>query len=308
MKTIWVLDNSLKLDPYSLHELEILCLIASVSNWKSLYPENERFLYCDTSVHQYLESIGILDLWDRIDTEKLSVPDNLNRRPFWAASKIKVLKDIQAPFIIMDCDLYFKNNSLDLKELEKYDLVTSHLEETSGIYPGRLDPYSKYGLDDSGLNFIWNTTHAFNVCFFYIGNEKLRNDYFNLSFRAMEKLSTKFGDDPHLNGNQMIFWEQKILKEFSDLYESKTSLLSKYFIKRREWERELPNGYETLNMDDSYFHLDTIKRFARIDQNLFLDNKSKILNSILENSGADFCKRIFESIKISNQIFNSNPW
>lgn len=308
MKTIWVLDNSLKLDPYSLHEIELLALIASVANWKSMYPQCERFLYCDSSVHLYLEKIGILDLWDHVDTTKLDLPDNLNRVPFWAASKIKVLKDIEAPFIIMDCDLFFKKPGLNLDLLKDFDLVASHLEEATGIYPTRLDPYCREALEKSEVKFGWKTSHSFNVSFLYIGNEKLRSNYFNLAFYKMEEISKRFKNDPGLNGRQMIFWEQKILKEFADLYSNKVALLSKDIIKRGEWKKDLPDGYHSLGLDDSYFHLDTIKRFARIDQNLFSDIKGEILKSILENTDQNFCKSVFESVKKSNLIFESNKW
>ena len=85
----------------------------SVSNWKKMHPEHETYLYCCNSVYNYLKKLNILNLWDFIDTEELSIPDKVNRRAFWAASKLKCIRNIEAPFIIIDCDLYFKRKSLD---------------------------------------------------------------------------------------------------------------------------------------------------------------------------------------------------
>ncbi len=285
MKTIWVLEDIKKDGEFFLHEVELVCLIASVSNWKVLYPECETVIYVCPSVYNYLEKIGILNLWDSVETNPLSKSDNINRRAFWTASKLKCMKNIEAPFIMMDCDLYFKRKTFEIKDLSKYDIIVNQIEEGVKVYPSIKDKILNQIVNEYPIKFGWKNTHSTNVSFLYINNEDFRMEYANISLEWMEILSQRFWDDPDLNGKYMVFCEQKILKELGDLRVQKIAALSpQFFFGEENTILNIPDEYGTFSMNDSldYSHLHANKRFVLKDRSLFLDIRSDILQSILD--------------------------
>lgn len=297
MKVIWVLENIKKGHKFFLPEIELLGLIASISNWKILYPETNTHLYCDSSVFEYLDRIEILDLWDNIHTDELDAEDKINRKAFWAASKIKVLRNVEAPFIIMDCDLYFKRRSIDLNSFQNFDIITNQIEDGLGYYPTKRDPIIKEMNDP----FKYKSSHAFNVAFLYIGSEKIRKEYTELAYSWMEDLSAKNYEPGVLNGKHMIFCEQKMLKEFSDLYDSKIACLADHSIRGAEEIIPIIEGYESLNLGNSdYVHLHRLKSRVKFNSGLFKDTRSDIIRSIYDLS-TEMSKKAFSALKLSNQ-------
>lgn len=297
MKVIWVLENIKKDHKFFLPEIELLGLIASISNWKTLYPETITHLYCDSSVLEYLEKIEIIELWDVIHTEELDSQDLIDRRPFWAASKIKILKGIKTPFIIMDCDLYFKKRCIDIDSLSEFDVVVNQIEDGAGYYPTKRDPIIK----DMNDPFDYKSSHAFNVSFLYIGNEKIRKEYTDLSYRWMEDLSLKNPNSTSLNGKHMIFCEQKMLKEFSVIHNARVACLADHMIKGAEDKIPMEGEYKSFNLSDSdYLHLHRLKSRVKSNSSLFLDTRSDIIKSI-GNIDKKLAKRAFTALKLSNE-------
>ena len=295
MKVIWVLENIKKGHNFFLPEIELLGLIASISNWKILYPKTSTHLYCDSSVLKYLDKIEISDLWETIHTTELDSRDLIDRKPFWAASKIKVIKEIEAPFIIMDCDLYFKDRCLDLESFSDFDIVTNQIENGIGYYPTKRDPVIKDMIDPFG----YKSSHAFNVAFLYIGDERIRKEYTELAYSWMEDLSVK--NDESLNGKCMIFCEQKMLKEFADLYDARIICLADHSIKGAEEKIPIIDGYKTLDLNDSnYVHLHRLKSRVKYNSGLFLDTRSNIIKSIY-NLDKQMAKKAFYALKLSNE-------
>jgi hypothetical protein len=296
MKVIWVLENIKKGHSFFLPEIELLGLTASILNWKKLYPETDTHLYCDTSVLEYLKKVEIAELWDNLHTKELDSEDTIDRKPFWAASKIKVLAEIEAPFIIMDCDLYFKKKSIDLNDLLNFDIVTNQIEDGLGYYPTKRDPVIK----DMNDSFGYKTGHAFNVAFLYIGNERVRKEYTDIAYEWMDMLSNKYKDPGILNGKHMIFCEQKILKEISDAYNSNVACLSDHSIKGAEEKIPLLEGYESFDLTDlDYVHLHRLKSRVKNNSSLFLDTRSDIIRSIYDLS-KEGSKIAFNALKLSN--------
>jgi len=295
MKVIWVLENIKKGHKFFLPEIELLGLIASVSNWRILYPETSTHLYCDSSVLEYLNKIEISDLWETVHTDELDSSDLIDRKHFWAASKIKVIREIEAPFIIMDCDLYFKNRCLDLDSFSNFDIITNQIEDGIGYYPTKRDSIIKDMIDP----FKYRSSHAFNVAFLYIGDERIRKEYTDLAYSWMEDLSAK--NEESLSGKHMIFCEQKMLKEFADLYDARIICLADHMIKGAEEKIPMIDGYKTLNLNDSnYIHLHRLKSRVKSNTGLFLDTRSDVIKSIY-NLDKIMAKRSFSALKLSNE-------
>lgn len=307
MKTVWVLE-SLKGKDFFLHEIELICLIASVSNWKKIYPECNTYLYCCSSVYNYLEELNILNLWDFVDTKELSTGDKVNRRAFWAASKLKCIRNIEAPFVLMDCDLYFKRKFFELEDLSQFDIVVNQIEEGANVYPSIRDRILSDIVNRYPIKYEWRTTHSPNVSFLYMKDEVFRNEYVETAWEWMDDLSQRFWDDPDLNGKYMIFCEQKLLKEISDLRGMKMAALSHnfYFNEQRKIEK-LPDSYGTFILDGTldYFHLHNKKRLVLSDKNLFLDLRSDIIQSIIDLDSFN-TKDLFWIIEKNKKIISND--
>jgi hypothetical protein len=302
MKTVWVLE-SLKGENFFLHEVELVCLIASVSNWKKIYPECKTYLYCCNSVYEYLKELNILNLWDFVSTEELSTEDKVNRRAFWAASKLKCIRNIEAPFVMIDCDLYFKRKGFDLNQLSGFDILVNQIEEGANVYPSIRDKILKETVSEYHTRYGWKTTHSPNVSFLYIRDDDFRKEYAETAWEWMENLSGKFWDDPDLNGKYMIFCEQKLLKEISDLRNTKMAALSNnFFFNEEKTEINLPEEYESFSLSSpDYFHLHSKKRHVLENLNLFLDVRSDILKSIIDLDSFN-TKDLFQIIEKNKKI------
>lgn len=305
MKAVWVLENIKKDKEFYLHEVEILCLIASVSNWKVLYPNCKTHLYCCLSVYKYLDTLQILNLWDFVSTEELSEDDKVNRRAFWAASKLKCIRSVEAPFALIDCDLYFKEKKIELEDLAKFDIVVNQVEEGVYVYPSIKDKILKDLVNEYPIKFGWKNTHSTNVSFLYIKDDDFRKEYAQISWEWMEKLSERFWDDPELNGKYMVFCEQKLLKEIADLRDKKIAALSSnFFFGEEKIILSIPEEYGTFSLNDNwdYHHLHSDKRTVLRDQNLFLDTRSQIIKSIVTLNS--FSPKLLYEITLKNRTLN----
>jgi len=302
MKTIWVLEDIKKDGDFFLHEVELVCLIASVSNWKVLYPECKTVIHVCPSVYNYFEKIGILNIWDVVETDSLSKEDNINRRAFWTASKLKCIKNIKAPFIMMDCDLYFKRKKIEIEDLSKHDIIVNQIEEGVKVYPSIKDKILNQIVNEYPIKFGWKNTHSTNVSFLYIKNDDFRKEYADISWEWMETLSQRFWYDPDLNGKYMVFCEQKILKELGDLRVQKIAALSpQFFFGEENTILKLPDEYGTFSMNDTadYSHLHANKRFVLKDRGLFLDIRSDIIESMVNLNS--FSMKLLHQILLKNK-------
>ena len=302
MKTIWVLEDIKKEGEFFLHEVELVCLIASVCNWKVLYPECKTILYACPSVFNYLQKLEILSIWEEIKTEELSKEDLVSRRAFWTASKIKCIKNVEAPFIIMDCDLYFKRKIFEIGDLSKYDIIVNQIEEGIKVYPSIKDKILNQIVNEYPIKFGWKNTHSTNVSFLYIKNDDFRSEYTDISWEWMEILSQRFWDDPDLNGKYMVFCEQKLLKEIGDLRSQKIAALSsQFFFGEENTILDLPDEYDTFSMNDNldYSHLHANKRFVLQDKGLFLDIRSDIIESMVNLNS--FSMKLLYQILLKNR-------
>ena len=226
IKAVWVLENFGT--EFTMDEVEVLYLRASVSQWKALKPGMPCYLICTETVKAYLETVGALSGFDGIDTEILSSTDNVRRSPFWAAPKIKAMKSIGSPFVMMDNDLFIQNAtplSQDDADLLNGDnpLVVNYLEDGYEHYISSDDLL----LSTAGITDLYPPDYeawAYNVSFLYIREDSFKTTYANRAWDWMEKLSAVYQEPSidkstpkwkmvpsNLHGGYMVFAEQKLL-------------------------------------------------------------------------------------------------
>lgn len=204
-------------------ELEYLYLAASSLSFTRIHGKLKKILYCTKDVYEYLKNIDSLFLWDEIDTELLSEQDTIDRFSFFAAAKIKIIKKIESPFIMIDNDLFFKCERFNLQDLEKNDIIVNYHEIGAGYYMNAKD----FVLKKSGIKNFFPpdpNRNAYNVSFLYIKNEYFRKEYSEISYDWMEKISAVGGG----HGGHMIFCEQKLLYDLCKKYSLDVKTLIPY--------------------------------------------------------------------------------
>ena len=101
MKTLWVLEN-IKGKKSFYNKFDFLMMFASVVQWKKHHPDFHCVLYADKMTLEVITNLGAKKLWD--ETQVLKTNKSINKRVFWAASKLQALRFLEEPVIIMDND------------------------------------------------------------------------------------------------------------------------------------------------------------------------------------------------------------
>jgi len=198
MNIVWCAEH---MSFYS--NLEKAFLYTSILTWKHFYPEHTTNLYCDSHSKQLISDMGILSLWDSVNTEVLDKKQyEFNEDAFWASAKLKVINELTAPFVVIDLDLFIKQRFIPENHW-KSDVIGNFMEVTTKHYP---EPYKLRKYMELP-NYDWDDK-AINVAFLYINNEKLRGIYAQTALEWMNVMTKKGGE---INGLNMVFCEQKLL-------------------------------------------------------------------------------------------------
>jgi hypothetical protein len=155
--------------------LELLLLTTSVLQWRRW--NGRALLYCDDEYARYLDRLGLLPLWDEVDTETIAVAGELgaNPRVFFTLGRTVALKARPVPFVALDCDLVvWRSLSGDLVPGE---IAFTHWESTSPSYfyppPSTLRRPPGHRIT---LRRNW-ALNAANVSLTYFGDETVRDIY-----------------------------------------------------------------------------------------------------------------------------------
>lgn len=257
--------------------LEKAFLYTSILTWKHFYPNDITNLYCDTESKQIIEEIGIIDLWDNINTEVLDKKQyNFNQNAFWASSKLKVINEIKAPFALLDLDLFLKQNFIP-QEYWENNVIGNFMEFTTSHYP---EPYQLKKYMDLP-DFDWDDK-AINVAFLYIKDDNIRKEYADMALGMMQEMTDKA---PSVNGLNMVFCEQKLLWQIIKKY----NLTHRYlynetlFCSKDTWEMNNLGLFNKENHYEYVCHLGPGKRISLDDSNgYYREHKQNILETFFK--------------------------
>ena len=198
-----------------LPDLEILTTIASIASWKKWM--GQITLYCDHESKRFFDRLGMLELWDHVDTDVLQgIPKAMDPSIFWAGAKLWVQKHLQVPYTVIDTDAYFTQPVREF--FEDYDLIASHRDDVNckwthfysnkdSHFNPRYPTFSSLGFENHCFSSIdLSKFPAINVACLYIKDKKLQEEYIDI---ALEMISTCNKQDPDIN--LMLFVEQHIL-------------------------------------------------------------------------------------------------
>lgn len=151
-------------------------------------------LYTDSPMKKYLESQGILNCWDLVDTELLDSfyeeCRHINFGTFWSAGKFACYMQEKAPFVCIDTDLIVWEKLEFDKTLDFAFAHWEKIEEGDESYPElsrihRPDDYTEW--DESIFEDRICQEYACNMSITYLGSEKLRKDFAARALRFMSE-------------------------------------------------------------------------------------------------------------------------
>mgnify|MGYP007101898241 CR=1 FL=1 len=192
-----------------LADFEIFTLILSALEWRRF--NGEIFLYTDRAGKVFLDDVGLLDLWNGVDTsldemDSLGIDENI----FWAGAKLFALSKQPLPCVMIDLDfIVWRPLNFDCK------LAVIHRESRDlPCYPdANYFRLKNFFLPDD-LN--WSLDPC-NTALAYFGDENFVKRYVKFAFDFMkvaEPLPTQSGWDllPY-----MVFVEQRWLAMCAEL-------------------------------------------------------------------------------------------
>jgi hypothetical protein len=214
--------------------------------WKIKNPNIPLVLYTDIETLEILKKYNIIESWDRIDTDLLKNNIGINKSIFWSNSKFRVYKELNEPFVFIDCDILIWD---DISEwnIFNYDLVTSYKEElTLDCYINPNNILSEYDIDYSS---DWKNM-PLNASFVYLNNSQLKKKYVDIGIDWMIGCSL---NEKNLNKFSVYFIEQRFLAELAiDINANQKTLLSD-FNTGKGWQKGELDGL--WNWKDSYNHI-----------------------------------------------------
>lgn len=236
-KTIWVFEN-VDGEQSFYTSIKILMLLSSVINWKK-HNHTHTELHVDSMTVMVLNNLGVLDLWDEIHTNIIQQDVLIDKKTFWASSKLRVLINQAEPVTLIDYDFIAYTNLTEIGLDSVF--VYSHDENGNNAYPTVSDPIVKQLTSIPDFLKWSETRHAANVSYLAFNDIEFQNQYAKYSLSCMEEMSAlnAFGD------MYLCFAEQKILKQFA-LYKKikHTPLIKNEFAStRQEWNDKInPDG------------------------------------------------------------------
>lgn len=188
---------------YRIQDFDLLTTVLSVVMWRELNGPVK--LYTDTTGRDYYDSLGLLGLWDEVNTAVVeNIPDTVNQQIFWAASKIFALRNEPAPVAMIDTDLIVWKNIAG--ELAGKRFAVLHREELyescylPGFYLKKRDGYR--------FDPAWDwTVMPCNMALAYFADAAFKRYYTDCSIDFM----TGNNEYPEEMISQMVFAEQRIV-------------------------------------------------------------------------------------------------
>jgi len=251
LTTLWVLEN-IDQDRAYYSKFNMLCLFSSVKLYKKYHPIHTTKLYCDPMTYKFIGDLNVLHLWDEVVEFKFDLP--INKKVFWASSKLHILSQIKEPVVIID------NDSLVYSNLDKYltdNVVVSNLEDGKGYYPLSYDPYIR----KLSYKQRWKAD-AVNVSFLYLPDPKFTKLYSELSIEIMKEF-TKIGAP---DSRFLIFAEQLLLRHLLDenKIEYKSLISTSWDCQKWDWGKNHSKGFWPFPESNKYyFHYGPLKSFFK---------------------------------------------
>lgn len=265
MNVILVANDNKKNGEFLQWKPEVLTTVSNLLFLKQMYPEYNYVLYVDSTTEKYYGDLGITQLFDEINTSVLNRNYSIDKKAFWAYSKIFALRATPAPCVIFDLDFRVFD---DIRALGyfSYDVGAFCLENIKGKYY-----YSKPEECLQGINvprdFDWDE-FSVNVSSLYFKDSEFKNIYCDWVINYMYDWSFVHKNDTMDYGDNIIlFSEQYMLNQLIKKHNKTTALLVD-----DTQEEPLPKNYISLGLNKTN-NFNYVYHFGRTKTLLVRDSK-----------------------------------
>lgn len=194
---------------FNMLDYDILLTMLSALKWKQLNGKIK--LYADSVAASFYERIGIIDIWDEVNTDVLDQINSNEFNPtlFWSAGKFFAYSKERSPFVMLDTDLIVWRDISPF--YESADLYFTHFEsvERSYWYTRRKDLNKPINYHFKKA-WHWNDTLAYNNAITYFGKQEFTNYYIEEAMRFMRNNGSNIlfskAETP-----EILFVEQRLL-------------------------------------------------------------------------------------------------
>jgi len=168
---------------YSLPTYQILVTKLSILNWKKWNGPIK--LYTDSIGKAYYDAIGLLELYDEVDTDILDNYNDVDAAYFWTSGKINCLQYETEPFVFIDND-FIVREKINEYRLKQFDLIIGYWEIPRGYYY-----FTKYQFQKEikhcrfPENYNCNSLTP-NTSFMYFNNLNLVKEYVNAHSKLVD--------------------------------------------------------------------------------------------------------------------------
>lgn len=204
---IWVVEN-INQEATFYTSLRIMMTVSSVINWKK-WNDTSTELHTDSLTYSVFKDLGILSCWDKVYTEVIDEPCDIDKNSFWSSSKLRVLAKQKTVVTLVDWDFITFANISELDN--KTALIYSYDEDGKYVYPTASDEYIKQ-LQRLPDYLKRSESHdAVNVSYLCFNDFEFQKEYAKQSLDCMRELTL-------LNAPKsayVCFAEQKVLKQLA---------------------------------------------------------------------------------------------
>ncbi|MBR2179444.1 MAG: hypothetical protein IJ862_03490 [Selenomonadaceae bacterium] len=230
-------------DNFSLQRFELLTLMLSALEWKKYNGTIK--LVTDQRGFEYLNNLGITDIYDEIDTSLDEIDSlNIDEVVFWAGAKLLALSKQSAPCVMIDLD-FIVWQKLDFTPY-KDNVAVIHFEQVNNfIYPSI--EHFRFNNDFKFPSTLDWSVEACNTAFAYFGANDIIKRYCDFAFEFMQSADTSNAGLPY-----MVFAEQRWLAMCMKLMRREVYALSSLkdlFGRRQEYFTHIW-GYKQKFRDD----------------------------------------------------------
>ncbi len=181
---------------FRMDDFDLYCAALSALEWRD---KNGKIILCADEVSaEYIEDMGLGELWDEI---RICVPndlDGINPLMFWAGGKLLALKSVSAPVVMLDTD-FIVWERLDFGSA----VIAAHREELSpDIYP----PFSFFRAPRHILPDFDESVLPLNTAFLYLPDNDFKEFYTSQAIAFM-KSAAECSD----RLRYMVFAEQRMV-------------------------------------------------------------------------------------------------
>lgn len=167
------ITRDLEAQTYDVPDYQVLYTILSALRWK--HHMGSVKLYTDSIGLSFYKQLGIVGLYDEINTEVLNNLTEVDPAYFWTSGKIHALEHETEPFTFLDQDFIIRG---DLKDrLNESDIVIGHWEIPRGNYYFTKEQWER---DINHMEFPENyNIYAYspNTSFVHFNNMDTVKDY-----------------------------------------------------------------------------------------------------------------------------------